>query len=53
VFQNWYVGTILRQAGSLENLEILKYLGKAVTVRLINQNYLHDEITNGLNLGNV
>ena len=38
---------------SLENQENLKYLGMKVNVRLINQNYFHDEVINGLNLGNV
>jgi hypothetical protein len=48
-------GTISRKTGisSLENQEKLKYLGTIINVKLINQNYFHDEVMNGFNLGNV
>jgi hypothetical protein len=48
-------GTISQKTGNnaLENMEKLKYLGRAVNVRLINQSYFHYEVMNGLNLGNV
>jgi len=47
-------GTISQKTGKsyLENQEKLKYLGTTVNVRLINQNYFHDEDMNVLNLGN-